>query len=139
MKPVSSNKNNVDEFLDSLPEEERRTIDLLRKIIFVSVPGITEKLTYNVPFFRHHHTVFFLWPASVLWGKTKSYTGVRMGFNNSHLMQDNTGWLDRGGRKRVGYRDFLSPGEVEIDLLRSFIFEAIAIDEQLKNKKYGIR
>ena len=45
---------NIDEFLEFLPIEELNVVKQLRKIIFDCVPNITEKLSYNVPFYKHH-------------------------------------------------------------------------------------
>jgi hypothetical protein len=39
-------------------------------------------------------------------GKTKSYAGVRLGFTNGNLMQDETGYLDKGDRKQLLWKDF---------------------------------
>lgn len=130
---------NVDEFLEFLSEDELKVAELLRKIIFACLPHVTEKLAYNVPFYKHHKNFCFIWPASVLWGKTKSYAGVRLGFTNGNLMQDETGYLDKGDRKQVYWKDFKSIKEIDIELVRSYIFEAIMIDEQLKSKPDGIQ
>jgi hypothetical protein len=122
---------NVDEFLDFLPEEELKITELLRKLIFDCLPEVTEKLAYNVPFYKHHKNICFIWPASILWGKTKSYTGVRLGFTSGYLMQDEINFLDKGSRKQMRSKDFTSVSEINVELLKSYIFEAIAIDEQL--------
>ena len=130
---------NVNEFLEFLPEDELKATELLRKIIFNCLPHVTEKLAYNVPFYKHHRNFCFIWPASVLWGKIKSYEGVRLGFTNGNLMQDEIGFLDKGDRKQVYWKDFKSINEIDIELVRSYIFEAIMIDEQCKSKSNGIQ
>ncbi|MEI7802655.1 MAG: hypothetical protein WCI97_08430, partial [Bacteroidota bacterium] len=68
--------NSVDEFLEFLPADELKIVEVLRKIIFNAVPDIKEKLSYNIPFYSRHKNIFFIWPASVLWGTKKSYEGV---------------------------------------------------------------
>ena len=127
--------HSVDEFLDFLPDDELKITQLLRKLIFECAPGITEKLSYNVPFYKMNKGMFFIWPAAILWGKTKSYTGVRFGFQQGYLMADDLDYLDKGDRKQVYYRDFLKTGDIDADLLRSYIFEALIIDKQFKKKK----
>ncbi|MCD6013604.1 MAG: hypothetical protein K0Q79_3466 [Flavipsychrobacter sp.] len=121
----------VDEFLDYLPADELKIVERLRKIIFDSVPGITEKLSYNVPFYKMNTGMFFIWPAAILWGKTKSYTGVRFGFQQGYLLADEINYLDKGERKQVYYKDFLSIKDIDTELLKSYIFEAVVVDEQL--------
>jgi hypothetical protein len=130
---------NVDEFLDFLPEDELKIVELLRKIIFSCLPEATEKLAYNVPYYKHHKNFCFIWPASVLWGTKKTYEGVRLGFTNGYLMQDEMQYLDKGNRKQVYWKDYKQITDINIDIVKSYIFEAIAIDEQLKRKPHGIR
>jgi hypothetical protein len=125
----------VEEFLDFLPEEELKLVELLRKIIFDCAPGIIEKLSYNVPFYKLHKGIFFIWPASVLWGKKQTYEGVRLGFQQGFLMADEIGYLDKGGRKQVYWHNYSSIKEPDIELLKTYIFEALLIDEQLSEKK----
>jgi hypothetical protein len=128
---------NVDEFLDYLPEDELKMTELLRKLIFSCLPEVTEKLAYNVPFYKHHRSICFIWPASILWGKSKSYKGVRLGFTNGYLMQDEIQFLDKGNRKQMYWKDFKRIDEIDIELVKSYIFEAILIDEHLKNSRKG--
>ncbi|MBK5285647.1 MAG: DUF1801 domain-containing protein [Bacteroidia bacterium] len=126
---------NLDEFLKFLPEDELKITSVLRKTIFDCVPEMIEKLSYNVPFYKRYKNICFIWPASVLWGAKKSYQGVRFGFTNGNLLSDNAGFLHRGDRKQVFRRDFKSVKEIDVALLKSFIFEAAIIDEQLGKKK----
>ena len=127
--------NNVDEFLEFLPEDELKLVKFLRRIIFDCVPGVTEKLSYNVPFYKKNKSIFFIWPASVLWGKKQSYKGVRFGFQQGYLLNDEINYLDRGDRKQVYWRDFTNIKDIDIDLLKAYIFEAEIIDDGFKKKK----
>jgi len=124
--------NSIDEFLDYLPAGELKIVERLRKIIFDCVPHITEKLSYNVPFYKMNKGMFFIWPASVLWGKTKSYEGVRFGFQQGYLLTDELNYFDKGERKQVYYKDYLTIKEIDADLLRTYIFEAVMVDKQFK-------
>src|SRR5436190_20085321 len=127
--------NNVDEFLEFLPEDELKLVKFLRRIIFDCVTGVTEKLSYNVPFYKKNKSIFFIWPASVLWGKKQSYKGVRFGFQQGYLLNDEINYLDRGDRKQVYWRDFTNIKDIDIDLLKAYIFEAEIIDDGFKKKK----
>ncbi len=119
----------VDEFLEYLPQDELQIVERLRALVFDSIPGVTEKLSYNVPFYKGNKNICFIWPASVLWGKTKSYEGVRFGFTNGYLLHDEIGFLDKGNRKKGYWKDFTSLAEIDSALLKSYIIEASIIDE----------
>ncbi|MCE3228728.1 MAG: hypothetical protein K0S32_3279 [Bacteroidetes bacterium] len=121
---------NVDEFLDYLPEDERKIVNLLRKIVFDCLPEVSEKLSYNVPFYRVHKGICFVWPASVKWGKGHTWTGVRFGFQYGYLLADEINYLDKGERKQVYWKNFSSIKEIDTDLLKSYIFEAAILDQQ---------
>ena len=122
---------NIDEFLEYLPEDELKIVNLLRKIIFDCVPNIKEKLSYNVPFYKKNKGMFFIWPASILWGKKKSYSGIRFGFQQGYLLPDDLNILNKGNRKQVYYLDLLNLKD--IDVLKTYIFDAALIDESLKS------
>lgn len=119
----------IDEFLEYLPADERKITELLRQIILDCDSRITEKLSFNVPYYKRYRQFCFIWPASVLWGKKKTYEGVRLGFTSGHLLSDATGYLDRGDRKFVSYKDFRSVTEIDAVILRSYLYEALAVDE----------
>ena len=125
----------IDEFLEFLPDDERKIVDFLRRIALDCIPGCQEKLAYNVPYYGRRTNICFIWPASVLWGKQKTYEGVRFGFVNGYLMQDETGFLDKGGRKQVYWKDFTSVKEVDVHFLKAYIYEAVLIDEEIAAKK----
>lgn len=142
MKMQSVDFKTIDDFLDFLPEEELKIVELLRAVIFNSIPDVTEKLSFNVPFYKRHKNICFIWPASILWGKKKSYNGVRLGFTTGYLMQDEINYLDKGDRKQVYYKDYTNLKDIEIDLLKAYLFEAVEIDtkhyhnKQLKTKLF---
>jgi hypothetical protein len=130
--------HNIDEFLDFLPENELRLVNALRQIVFNCIPMVTEGLAYNVPYYKMYRNICFIWPASVLWGKKQTYEGVRFGFKNGNLLQDEIGYLDKGDRKQVYWKDFKDIKEIDVDLLNSYLFEAVIIDErrQVGQRKY---
>ena len=125
----------IDEFLEFLPVEELKIVNVLRQLVFTCMPDAIEKLSFNVPYYKRHKTVCFIWPASVLWGKTKTYEGVRFGFSNGYLLQDENIYLNKGNRKQIYWRDFISVKDIDVDLLRTYLFEAIMIDDQTKSIK----
>jgi hypothetical protein len=126
----------VEEMLDTLPADELDITKLLQKIVRATIPGVTEKLIYNAIYYQRHKNICFIWPASVLWGSRKTRDGVRFGFINGHQLQDEEGYLDKGERKQVYWKDFYALKDVDPGILQSLIMEATIIDEQLPGKKY---
>lgn len=115
-------------FYEFLPIEELKVAQTLTEIIFDSVPICTEKLSYNVPFFFGHKSICFIWPGSVLWGKKKSYDGVRLGLTHGHLLDNSLEYFHQGNRKQVIHRDFLTSKDVDVDVVKSYLQQAAEID-----------
>ncbi len=119
----------IEEFLAWIPDGELVVVEFLRKLVYECDPTLTEKLFFNVPAFKKSKNLFFIWPASVKWGMRETWQGVRFGFSTGYLLQDETGYLETGNRKQVYWRDFKSVREIDTALMRSLIFEALAIEE----------
>lgn len=142
MRSTSSSKkkmqnvsfDSIEELLDFLPEDERVLTEFLRKLVFECVPDVEEKLSFNVPYYQRNAGLLFIWPGSVSWGKV-TYQGVRLGFQQGYLLPDEIGFLDRGGRKQVFWRDFYALADIDVDLLRAYIYEAVLVDDQKPRRK----
>ncbi len=124
---------NVEEFLDYLPANELVIVEYLRKLIFDCIPNCREKLSYNVPYYYRNKNICFIWPSSVQWGNMKE-RGVRLGFTSGNLLHDEINYLDKGDRKQVYWKDFYKVKDIDVDLLKSYIFEAGKIDESITKK-----
>ena len=120
----------LDAFYDYLPPKELATTLLLRELIYDSIPICTEKLSYNVPFFYGQKSIFFIWPGSVLWGKKKSYDGVRLGLTQGYLLDNSMEYFEQGNRKYVIHRDFSSPQDIDHDIVKAYLQQAAEIDGQ---------
>ena len=120
----------LDDLFSFLPEHELKIVEALRGLVYECIPQVKEKLSYNVPFFRAHKTICFIWPGSVPWGGT--FEGVQFGFTYGHLLTDENGYLAAGKRKYVRTKTFKSLKEIDFDQLRSLLFEAAEIDAQKK-------
>jgi hypothetical protein len=125
----------IDEMLEYIPSDELKIVECLRNIVLHAIPEVSEKLSYNVLFFRLHTNICFIWPASIFWGKTQTYTGVRFGFNNGNLLQDKSNYLEKGNRKQVYWRDFQALKDIDTDLLKSYLYEATQIDQEKRQAK----
>ncbi len=118
----------LQEFIDYLPREERILTLHLRAIVLETIPNCVEKLSYNVPYYKKRKNICFIWPASVTWGKNKSYEGVRFGFTQGYLLADELNYLDKGNRKQVYWKDFKSLEEIDADILKAYLTEAAGLD-----------
>ncbi len=120
----------VEEFLDFLPEDELKITEILRELIINCIPDVTEKLSYNVPYYKRKKNICFLWPASILLGKKKTYEGVRFGFVNGHLLNDDINYLYKGARKQVYWKDFTSVTKMDLEILKTYLLDALLLEEQ---------
>lgn len=119
---------NVQDFLDYLPDGEAKLVESLRHLVFECIPDVQEKLAYNVPFYYRYSRICFIWPGSVPWGKTQK-AGVEFGFCKGHLLSDSS-YLNKGSRKEVYIKTFYHLKEIETDVLRSLLYEAVALDDE---------
>ncbi len=124
----------IDDFLEYIPADEYNIVTRLRKIVLESIPECIEKISYNVPYYYRNSRICFIWPASVPWGNVKK-TGVQLGFCNGYLLNDDINYLDRGNRKQVYSKTFTKLKEINNDLLRSYILEAVTLDEKFSKRK----
>lgn len=122
--------NDVEEFLEYLPEDERRIVTVLRKVILQCMPNGKEKLTYNTPFYYQHRRVFYIWPSSIPWGGIKERGTVVLGFCKGQMLTDEVGYLNKDGRKEIATKQFSSTKDIDIELLKQYLYEALFIDEE---------
>lgn len=131
MQPIKF--ESLDELWEYLPKDQLKIVNALRELIFDCIPEVTERLSYNVPFYKVHKGICFIWPGAVAWGKTIK-EGVDFGFNYGYLLTD-TDYLDKGNRKQVYMKNFKSVNDIDFDMLRSLIYEAVLIDKKTALKK----
>lgn len=138
MKPKRRMQNvrfrNIDEMLSYLPDDELEILERLREIVLASIPNLTERLSYNVPYYRRHKDICFIWPGSVSWG-SQTQEGVRFGFTQGFLIPDETRFLEKGNRKQVYWHDFHVPGDIDENLLTNLLMSAADIDDQLHHER----
>lgn len=112
--------NDLEEFLEFLPEREKKIVQFLRQLIYDTLPDCKEKLTYNVPYFYRRKGKCFIWPSSVTWGNVKQ-NGVRLGFTQGMLLNDELNYMDKGGRKQVTTKDFMNIEEIVTDVVKMLL------------------
>lgn len=134
-KPAQNvNFQSFSELIGFLPENQLEIFEQLRFLVLDTLPSVQERLSYNVPFYRIHKGICYIWPGAVSWG-SKILDGVEFGFNYGYLLADEANYLDRGNRKQVYNKRFMSPDEINEDLLRAYLIEAAEIDEMMYREK----
>ena len=122
--------SHVVELLDFLPHDERMLTEQLRELVIGEAPELTERISFNVPFYKGHRDVCFLWPASVLWGKRKTYEGVRFGLTYGALVPGCEPYLQRGARKQVLWRDLSRVTTTDDRSIRQLLRAALVVDRE---------
>lgn len=119
---------NVGELLAYLPEHQLVIIERLRELVFECIPGVEERLSFNVLFYRKYRCICFFWPGAVAWG-SKTWEGVEIGFQYGNLLADEINYLERGTRKQVFSKRFFRLEDINEDVLRAYLWEAAEVDE----------
>ncbi len=122
------------ELLAYLPEVQLEIVEKLRELVLGTLPEVKEYLSFNVPFYKRHKGICFIWPGAVAWG-SKTWEGVEFGFSYGNLLTDEAAYLDRGKRKQVFSKRFFSPEEIDEDLLCAYLLEAAELDELMRMEK----
>ncbi len=130
--------NSVEDFLEYLPDYERKIVDVLRAVVWDCIPDCIEKISYNVPYYYRHSRICFIWPSSIPWGNVKM-NGVQLGFCNGYLLKDDIQYLEKGNRKQVYIKTFQDVKEIDVDLARNYLYEAVEIDALIKKEKKNSR
>ena len=126
--------DSIQDFFNYLPEHELDIVQHLRSIVLACFPDPKEKLSYNVLYYYQHSRVCFIWPSSIPWGKVKN-NGVLLGFCNGIFMRDEIDYLEKGDRKQVYVKTYYKTEDIDPHLVKTYIFEAILVDERLKKNK----
>ena len=57
-----SYSNKVDYFIDTLPEEQQKLVQLIRKLIHQVVPNVEERLSFKIPFYHYYGMFCYINP-----------------------------------------------------------------------------
>lgn len=110
-----------------LPVEERIIVDVLRQIIIENIPAtFKEKISYNVPFFYGRKGLCIIWPSAIPSGGIKK--GVLLGFWYGNKLKDVDRYLTHGTNKRIFYKIFYAPEEIDEKAIGKLLKEAISLD-----------
>ncbi|AOP35242.1 hypothetical protein A0128_16175 [Leptospira tipperaryensis] len=120
---------NFESFFTKLKEDEKEIVSILREFVIETVPNVTEKISYNVPYYFLNSRICFIWPSSFPHGPK---LGVEFGFCQGHLLSDPRQILRAGERKIVRSISYHSKNEIDLRTLRNFLLEAVILDDQIK-------
>lgn len=129
----------VEAMLAYLPEDQLEITDQLRQLILECIPGVKEKLSFQVPFYSKHTTICLLWPGAIPWG-SKTKEGVELAFNKGYLLNDPHGYLEKGTRKQIFNKRFFRPEDIQESIIRQLLADAAELDlmvyqeRRLKNR-----
>ncbi len=121
-----------EDFFYPLSEEEKTIVTRLRQLVQSTAPEMTEKISYNVPYYFRHTRVCFIWPSSV---KPGPKSGVVLGFCKGYLLSNEQGLLEKENRKEVYMIPFHSVKEIQEGPLREILLEALLVDQETAKKK----
>jgi hypothetical protein len=114
-----------------LSEDERVIVDTLRQLIRQHLPSYCkEKISFNVPYFYGHKGICIIWPSTVPRGGIKK--GVLLGFWQGNKLLDVDHYLTKGTNKKIFYRIFLTPEELDEMAIVKLLKGAVVIDGQSK-------
>lgn len=119
------------EFWEWLPKDQRIITDVLRGIVIDHLPkNCKEKLTNNVPYFFGKRRICMIWPASIPGGGIKK--AVLFGFSYGNRLNDYDNYLDHGKNKRIFYKIYHTPEDINAEAIAILLKEAVEIDSKFK-------
>lgn len=127
MKRYSTKIRSLLQLFDLLPQNERLIVDVLRQIITENLPlCCKEKFVFNVPYFYGKRGICIIWPAAIPGGGIKQ--GVLLGFWQGNKLKDEDGYLVHGTNKKVFYKIYKQPEEIDEAAIVKLLREAVRVD-----------
>lgn len=127
----------VQEYIAALEGEEQRIARYLYEVIQSTSPKFKTKLSYGVPYFSINYRVCFIWPSSSPLAIEKE--GVQLGFCKGILLANQQGLLDMGKRKEVAIINYTQANQINENLVREILFEAIEVDELVYRERQNAK
>ena len=120
--------HSVEEVLENLPPDQLEITLALRNLVLDSILDIQEKLSFNILSYHRKRHICYIWPGAIPWGKlTKD--SVEFGFAHGNLLSDELHYLEKGTRKQVYFKTFRKLDEIEPEIIKAYLWEAIEVDE----------
>ena len=122
------------QLFETLPENERIIVDVLRQIILENLPAYCkEKISFGVPYFYGNKGICIVWPSTVPRGGIKQ--GVLLGFWYGNKLNDEDNYLTHGTNKQIFYKIYKSPEEIDDTAIIKLLREAVKTDEDFAKQK----
>ena len=122
------------QLFETLPENERIIVDVLRQVILENLPAYCkEKISFGVPFFYGNKGICIVWPSTVPRGGIKH--GVLLGFWYGNKLKDKDNYLTQGTNKQIFYKIYYTPEEINDTAIIKLLREAIKVDLLFSKKK----
>lgn len=120
-------KKSLLQLFETLPENERIIVDVLRQIILENLPAYCkEKISFGVPYFYGNKGICIVWPSTVPRGGIKQ--GILLGFWYGNKLNDEDNYLAHGTNKQIFYKIYHSPEEIDDTAIIKLLREAIKMD-----------
>ena len=127
----------VKEYIAALEGEEQGIARYLYEVIQSTSPKFKTKLSYGVPYFSINYRECFIWPSSSPLAIEKE--GVQLGFCKAILLANQQGLLDMGERKEVAIINYTQANQINENLVREILFEAIEVDELVHRERQNAK
>ena len=122
------------QLFETLPEDERIIVDVLRQIILENLPAYCkEKISFGVPYFYGNKGICIVWPSTVPRGGIKE--GVLLGFWYGNKLNDKDNYLTHGTNKQIFYKIYKSPEEIDDTAIIKLLDEAVKTDVSFAKQK----
>lgn len=120
--------HSVEECLEAIPPDQLEITLALRQLVLDSILDIREKLSFNILSYHRKRQICYIWPGAIPWG-TKSKKGVEFGFAHGNLLSDELHYLEKGTRKQVFFKTFHKLDEIEPEVIKAYLWEALEVDD----------
>jgi hypothetical protein len=112
----------ISDYTQSLNKEQRDVIQCLHDLIAEN-PGIEIKKRWNLPFYYRKSWICYF---NILKNGI-----VEWGFTRGNELSNEEGWLKTKGRKQILSAEFKRVQEIDIEVARQYIQEALLLDEHV--------
>lgn len=121
--------DSIEEYLDSLPENQQQITKLLRNTVYDCLPEVSEKWNGKFLIFSNKSRICIIAPLGGPLENVKQ-EGVRLAFVKGKLLNDETGYFDHSTRAKTPIKTFLTIQEIDQELLRAYLYAAIELDSK---------
>ncbi|MBK6273727.1 MAG: DUF1801 domain-containing protein [Saprospirales bacterium] len=111
----------IDNYILSQDELSRQLIFLLRDIILSTTPEITERLSFNCPFYHYKGMLCYI----SIEKKT-----VYIGFCRGVLLKEKYPILEIKNRKLIASISYKNMEEVDVDLIQNILQDSMKLNEK---------